>query len=695
MSNQVPNNKTGLPKSFGLLMLGVYFLIFTFAESPRQAETGEVRITAHHVPWIRLIIPDEMVSEWAENSVDRIGVLDRLPLLFGTFLLLITVMLIGRAGLRGFKTIHTSKLETSVLAFALGTTILTLFAFSLGVLGGLRLWWAYLLPIGVAIGIEWKAARGPLSRERLKIATKSRFIIKQLSWWLIVIPVALILAGAMLPPWEFDVREYHSQVPKEWFQAGTIEHLPHNSYSSMPLGAELISVVPMAWAQLFFERDAWWYGALIGKTFLGLYALFAAMAAWALAVRLGDKSTGAIAAVLTVTCPWIGYISMTGLNEVALAVFWLSALLVIERSEKEQEPWYRNLLLAGIFAGAAGAVKYTGLVFVMVPVGIWLCLRFRRRLPGVVLAFSLGCVISFGPWLLKNAVHTNNPVYPLMGTLFESPQRTVEQVEQWNSAHQVPSEDSLVDGLSEFLWQGSRVSPLLIGAVLITLVLHIKRRELWPYFAMLVYSLLVWWLATHHLQRFLVPLLPLLAVVGAVGMSSSLKDYPRWRVGTLIALVVYVFMYLGSGLETDSRLLVKLEMLRYGPAIQESDTTTLRVHRYLNQQLGDRGRVVLVGDAEPFDLNMRVDYNTCFDSCVFADWLEGLSPLQQRHTLVERRVDFIYVSWEELDRYTGSYGYDERVNRDWIQQLVENKVLLPEPSVDIKLSSGQLFRVAQ
>ena len=212
---------------------------------------------------------------------------------------------------------------------------------------------------------------------------------------------------------------------------------------------------------------------------------------------------------------------------------------------------------------------------------------------------------------------------------------------------------------------------------------------------MLVYSLLVWWLATHHLQRFLVPLLPLLAVVGAVGMSSSLKDYPRWRVGTLIALVVYVFMYLGSGLETDSRLLVKLEMLRYGPAIQESDTTTLRVHRYLNQQLGDRGRVVLVGDAEPFDLNMRVDYNTCFDSCVFADWLEGLSPLQQRHTLVERRVDFIYVSWEELDRYTGSYGYDERVNRDWIQQLVENKVLLPEPSVDIKLSSGQLFRVAQ
>ena len=693
MANQVPT-KTSLPKSFGLLILGIYFLIFTFTASPGQSGSGEVGITAHHVPWIRLIIPDEMVLEWAENSADRIEVLDRVPLLFGTSALLITVMLIGRAGLRGFKTICTSRLETSVLAFALGTTLLTLFAFLLGVLGGLRLWWAYLLPLGIAIGIELKADDGSLSWARLKSAIKSSFVINQLSWWLIAIPVALILAGAMLPPWEFDVREYHSQVPKEWFQSGAIEHLPHNSYSSMPLGAELISVVPMAWAQLFSESDAWWFGALIGKTFLSLYALFAGLAAWGLAVRLGDKSSGAIAAILTVTCPWIGYISMTGLNEVALTFFWLSALLVIERSGDEQKSWFRDTLLVGILAGAAGAVKYTGLVFVIVPVGVWLCFKFRQRLSVVMVAFSLGCVISFGPWLIKNMVQTNNPVYPLLGTVFESPQRTAKQVEQWDNAHQVPSDDSFVDGLSEFLWQGSLVSPLLIGTVLVTLILHPKRRKLWPYFAMLTYSLLVWWLATHHLQRFLVPLLPLLAVVGAVGMSSSLKEYPRWRAGVLIALVVYMFMYRGAGMETDARLLVRLETLRYGPALQESDTATFRVHRYLNQQLGNQGRVVLVGDAEPFDLNMHVDYNTCFDSCVFADWLEGLSPLQQRQTLVDRQIDFIYVSWEELDRYSGSYGYDERVNRDWIEQLIENKVLVPEQSVDIKLSSGQLFRVA-
>ena len=42
----------------------------------------------------------------------------------------------------------------------------------------------------------------------------------------------------MLPPVDFDVREYHLQAPKEFFQPGRISFLPHNVYANMPLGAE-------------------------------------------------------------------------------------------------------------------------------------------------------------------------------------------------------------------------------------------------------------------------------------------------------------------------------------------------------------------------------------------------------------------------------------------------------------------------
>ena len=95
------------------------------------------------------------------------------------------------------------------------------------------------------------------------------------------------------------------------------------------LGAELITVVPMAWA-VVLKTDGWWYGAMIGKTFLSFYALFAGMAAGRLRVVLslppkssslwlregragGDRPCADMSR--------IGYISMTGLNEVALGFF--------------------------------------------------------------------------------------------------------------------------------------------------------------------------------------------------------------------------------------------------------------------------------------------------------------------------------------------------------------------------------------
>ena len=62
---------------------------------------------------------------------------------------------------------------------------------------------------------------------------------------LIVPPVAFVLLAAVLPPADFDVREYHLQVPKEWLQAGRIEFLPHNVYGNMPLGAEMQALLAM------------------------------------------------------------------------------------------------------------------------------------------------------------------------------------------------------------------------------------------------------------------------------------------------------------------------------------------------------------------------------------------------------------------------------------------------------------------
>src|SRR6185369_1769476 len=117
------------------------------------------------------------------------------------------------------------------------------------------------------------------------------------AWWLVAaVPFALmIVLGGMLPPFAYDVREYHLQAPKEWFQNGRIDFLPHNIYANMPLGSELTSLWAMA---LVGGKDGWWWGALAGKTVMACYSLIAAAGIVAFGRRLHSVAAGVIAAVL-------------------------------------------------------------------------------------------------------------------------------------------------------------------------------------------------------------------------------------------------------------------------------------------------------------------------------------------------------------------------------------------------------------
>jgi hypothetical protein len=126
----------------------------------------------------------------------------------------------------------------------------------------------------------------------------------------------LIVLGGMMPPWEFDVREYHLQVPKEWYQAGSVHFLPHNVYGNMPLGAEMHAVLGMVltagWAD-------WWWGALGRQDVMASFAPLTALGLFA-AVRRHVSASRWGGGVIYLSIPWVVYVSITGLNEGAVAV---------------------------------------------------------------------------------------------------------------------------------------------------------------------------------------------------------------------------------------------------------------------------------------------------------------------------------------------------------------------------------------
>ena len=67
----------------------------------------------------------------------------------------------------------------------------------------------------------------------------------------LVVVLTIVLAviyglGAMLPPFEFDVVEYHLQSAKEYYQLGFIGFNDHNIYMNMPLGLEMHGLAAMS-----------------------------------------------------------------------------------------------------------------------------------------------------------------------------------------------------------------------------------------------------------------------------------------------------------------------------------------------------------------------------------------------------------------------------------------------------------------
>ena len=79
----------------------------------------------------------------------------------------------------------------------------------------------------------------------LPVQSTKKSLSARWNWLLLPLAVVIVL-GAMLPPLDFDVREYHMQVPREWYQQGRITFLEHNVYGNMPLGVEILAIPAMA-----------------------------------------------------------------------------------------------------------------------------------------------------------------------------------------------------------------------------------------------------------------------------------------------------------------------------------------------------------------------------------------------------------------------------------------------------------------
>jgi hypothetical protein len=666
---------------------------------------------------------EKWFSELRGDGRFPVDLADRIPIVLIAMAALLVAFKLGRPVIRlAFRNTAITIVESISLSTLVGLAFMSTGTLLFGLVGLSSSRIGPVVFCVAAILTDWKLVRGQ------RVPKPNHF---QVDRWLpvegayantfahltsrLVVVLVMILAvfyllSMMMPPYDFDVVEYHLQAPKEFYQIGRIFFCEHNVYNNMPLGLEMHSLAAMS---LVGGSDGWWLGGLIGKAIVGLHTLLAAALIGGFVARLSNRWTGWSAAGLWMAVPGNFNNACSGLIDSALGAYIVAGCIVatqliqsvssgignspsneLNQSDRRASTWMVFLLF--LFAGFAAAAKYTGLIYAVCPATALVAgLAFRWPIviprPAWLIAIFCGIAVTCLPWYGKNLAFTGNPFYPLAYSVFGGKGLDEEQAQQWSMAHRVPDAilGETVYGPAALVKSIQRVT-LFADAVLPSLIvlgllgwLFVLRKCVWGnlWLTQLLWMFAVWWFATHRIDRFWLPSIALQAVMAGAGLNWMIHRISL-GLGTVIVLVglVYGIVVSTSSVQCDNRFLVKLDSLRDDGG---DDVFVGRINTGLawcNKNLNRPDvKVLLVGEARVFDFKMPIIYSTCFNRSKAEVWLKGRAADVQLSNLRSAGVTHVFVCWTELSRYRspGNYGFSDWPVPDDLKAMVDTGVLEP------------------
>lgn len=410
-------------------------------------------------------------------------------------------------------------------------------------------------------------------------AKNKGYLIASVAMYLGLLGVlVLVILMNLTPPISRDALIHHLAIPKLWLKHGWFHEIPWAKYSYYPMNIDVIYALC-----LYLKND-------IAPKFVHFaFGLATSIMIYAhLRKRLGHH-WGVLGGLIFLSTPIVIRLSTSAYIDLGLTFFTTAAVLAFLHWRDRQYRELRWFVLSAVSMGLAAGCKYNAMIpWAFLNLAMIYCFAKDTEKQGAALGygvlFFVVALLLVSPWYLKNYLMSSNPIYPLLDGVF-NPSRASGNGTGGGAGFFQRREVMYGESLWETLliplrmfFQGrdgsaqyfdGALNPMLVLFVPFAFLRKNMRRDTFFFLALTLFVLITSFFLASPRVRYILPVVPLLAIITATGVKALLDRSTRCRtpirhglrVVTLGTLAFFVFTN-GAYLKTRLEALKPFDYLR-------------------------------------------------------------------------------------------------------------------------------------
>ena len=227
---------------------------------------------------------------------------------------------------------------------------------------------------------------------------------------LLIVEVTLNLT----PPISRDALIHHLAIPKLWLKHGGFYETTWSVFSYYPMNVDLLYIIP-----LYFKKD------FMAKFIHMSFGIGTALMIYYYLRNRISRTAGLLGILVFLSTPVVVRLSTQAYVDLGLAFFTTAAIFAFIRFRDSKFTEFKWLFLSSVAMGLALGTKYNALIawFFLCAAIVFVYANETQEQWQAIKCGTIFFLISFlifSPWLIKNAILTGNPLFPLFQGILNS-----------------------------------------------------------------------------------------------------------------------------------------------------------------------------------------------------------------------------------------------------------------------------------